>query len=99
MAQEPDGEPTRPDWLPDRFADPEELSQAYNELEGRFTRSQQELSGMQQAQQELYDQIEELQELVSQPEQPSYQPTPGAEYSPLIAMYEQARDSGDIRQE
>ena len=56
-------EESRPEWLPEKFKSPEDLSKAYSELERQFTQSRQEAS-QPEAEQSVPESTEEARETV-----------------------------------
>jgi hypothetical protein len=96
------GEPQeRPEFLLDRFSTVDDQARSYAELERAYTRSQQELRGLQEAYADRDAEYEErFQELqYGQQQQQQQQYDQNGQQSTLLSMLEQARDSGDLQTE
>lgn len=89
------GNPERPDWLPEKFKTPEDFVKSYGELEGKLG----ELSERAKQADALEDNYNELAARFEQFEQQARQPQQtGNEAHTLIAQYQDAYERGDAAQ-
>lgn len=80
-------EPERPEWLPDKFKNPEDLAKSYSELESKFGQTQQQLKEQQEQWESFLQEQEEQQQQAAQQQQIQQQ-VPQAQ-DQLYAAYEQ----------
>lgn len=84
-------EPDRPEWLPERFKNPEDLVRSWEESTRKISDQGQELSSLR----EEFDSLAEQFNVPQQQQQFYGQQQPDPMQHPLIAAYSQAMEAGD----